>query len=169
MTLTRRDENRKGRSKHCLVALFFLFALTITASAGELVVGDAVPPFSAKDQFDKEFKFEAGLKFLLLGFDMSTGKEANHKLADLGAGWLEKHGAAYVLDVHTMPVVARFFALQKMQKYPQRIVLAESEALLAPFPHQTGRVTIVALTATGQIREILFWNPTADALEPLLK
>lgn len=30
------------------------------------------------------------------------------------------------MDVHTMPAVGQFFALRKMRKYPQRIVLIET-------------------------------------------
>ena len=101
-----------------------------TARAAELAVGDAVPAFSAKDQFGKEFKFAPGLRFLVLGFEMGAAKQANLKLAGLGGGWLEKRGAVYVMDIHTMPAVARLFALPKMRKYPQRIVLAEAEGLL---------------------------------------
>ncbi len=136
--------------------------------AGELTVGQAVPAFSAQDQFGKDFKFAAGLHFLLLGFDMSTGKAANLKLADLGPGWLEKHGAVYVLDIHTMPAIARVFALPKMRKYPHRIILAETEILLAPFPRQPDRITVLVLTADGKIKEIRYWNPAQEALSARL-
>jgi hypothetical protein len=120
----------------------------------------------AQDQFGKEFKFAAGLHFLLLGFDMDTGKAANLKLADLGPGWLEKQGAAYVLDVHTMPaIIARVFALPKMRKYPHRIILAQAESLLAPFPRQPDSITVLVLTAEGKIKEIHYWNPLKAALE----
>jgi hypothetical protein len=156
------------KARRWLVTGFFCACLTVSAWAGELAVGDAVPAFSAKDQFGKAFKFEAGLRFLLLGFDMGTGKQANQKLAELGAGWLEKHGATYVLDIHTMPAVARFFALPKMQKYPHRIVLAETESLLAAFPHQPEKITVLALTPAGKIREFRYWNPAAETPEAVL-
>jgi hypothetical protein len=153
-------------------ALFLgVFALMLSwspADAAELTVGDAVPMFSAKDQFGKDFKFEPGLKFLLLGFEMGIGKEANRKLADLGAGWLEAHGAAYVLDVHSMPAIARVFALPKMRKYPQRIILGDDETMLAPFPRKPERITILVLAADGKIREVRYWNPGEEKLEPAL-
>lgn len=159
---------RSTNTRRRLATGIICACVALSARAGELAVGDAVPALSAKDQFDKEFKFEAGLRFLLLGFEMDTGKQADHKLADLGAGWLEKHGAAYVLDIHTMPAVARLFALPKMRKYPQRIVLADSENLLAPFPHKPENITILVLTPAGKIKEIRYWNPTSDKLETLL-
>ena len=137
----------------------------LSLQAGQLTVGDAVPAFSAKDQFGKDFKFAAGLHFLLVGFEISAGKEANLKLADLGPGWLEKHGAVYVLDIHTMPGIARVFALPKMRKYPHRIMLADTESLLAPFPRQPERITVLVLTTDGKIKEIRYWQPAKEALE----
>jgi hypothetical protein len=152
-----------------LVLLTFFTVLLAPVHAGDLKAGDAVPAFSAKDQFGNDFKFEAGLRFLLLGFDMDASKPANLKLADLGAGWLEKHQAAYVLDIHSMPSVARFFALPKMKKYPHRIILGDDEKLLAPFPRQAGRITVLVLTPAGKIQEVRYWNPTTEALDSFLK
>jgi len=142
--------------------------LTKSLHAGPLAAGDAVPPFAAKDQFGQEFKFTPGLRFLLLGFAMGPGKVANHKLADLGAGWLEQRNAAYVLDIHTMPGVARLFALPKMRKYPERIVLAEDAALLTPFPRQPERLTVLVLTPAGKIQEVRYWNPDTETLAAIL-
>jgi len=155
--------NRSIKATRWLAAILFNVAFVLSLPAGELKVGDVVPAFSAQDQFGKEFKFAAGLHFLLLGFDMSSGKAANLKLADLGPGWLEKREAVYVLDVHTMPGIARVFALPKMRKYPHRIVLAEAESLLAPFPRQPDKITVLVLTPEGKIKEIRYWNPAKEA------
>ena len=141
----------------------FWVGLTASVAAAELAAGDAVPVFSAKDQFVRPFKFAPGLKFLLLGFDMTVGKAANQKLTNLGAGGLEHYGAAYVLDVHTMPAVARIFALPKMRKYSHRIILAETEGMLAAFPHRAEKITVLALTPAGKIKEIHYWNPETEA------
>lgn len=153
----------------------FLMTLTcwstfaLSTRAADLAVGDAVPAFSAKDQFGKDFKFEPGLRFLLLGFEMGVSKEANQKLAGLGAGWLEERKAAYVLDIHTMPGVARVFALPKMRKYPHRIILGDDEKMLAPFSRQSGRITVLVLTPDGKIREVRYWNPASELLPDVLK
>jgi hypothetical protein len=72
---------------------------------------------------------------------------------------LEKHQAVYVMDIHAMPGVARFFALPKMRKYPQRIVLVETAGTLAWVPTQPGRVTVLELTPAGRIQKISYWNP----------
>ena len=153
-----------ARSKRWLAVTWLCAVLTLSVHAGALSVGDAVPAFSAKDQFGKEFKFAACLHFLLLGFDMGASKAANLKLADLGPGWLEKQGAAYLADIHTMPAIARVFALPKMRKYPHRIILGDDEHLLAPFPRQPDRITVLVLAADGKIKEIRYWNPANEAL-----
>ncbi len=154
--------------KHWLILVLCFGSLTMLGLAAELKVGDAVPGFAATDQFGKDFKFEPGLHFLLLGFDMSVSKEANRKLAELGTGWLEKQGAAYVLDIHTMPAIGRFFALPKMRKYPERIILAEKAGLLAPFPHQPEKITVLVLSKSGAINEIRYWDPATDALSTVM-
>jgi hypothetical protein len=154
---------------HWLVALVLGAVIAGSAQAAPLAVGDAVPAFSAKDQFGKDFKFEPGLHFLLLGFDMGASKSANLKLSDLGAGWLEKQNAAYVLDIHTMPGIARVFAFPKMRKYPHRIILGDDANLLAPFPRQDGRITVLVLTPDGKICEIRYWNPATEMLGTVLK
>jgi hypothetical protein len=133
-------------------------AAAFAAQAHELTVGDAVPSFAAKDAFGKEFTFAPGPKFLLIGCDMSASKTASQKLAGLGEGGLEKRGAIYVMDIHSMPGIARMFALPKMRKYPFRVILADTADVLAPFPHQPEKITVLALTPEGTIREIRYWD-----------
>jgi hypothetical protein len=133
-----------------------------SALAAPLAVGDAVPVFSAPDQHGKEFIFTNGVQYLLVATEMACGKAANQKLAAQRAGYLETNAAAYLLDIHLMPAVARVFALPKMRKYPQRIVLVESAETLAALPTQPGRVTVLALTSAGRIRKISYWDPVRE-------
>lgn len=140
-----------------------LFAQSLQAD--ELKQGDVIPQFSAKDQFGKTFKFEAGTRFLLLGFDMSGSKLASKKLAKKGAGWLANHKAVFVLDIHTMPAIARFFALPKLKKYPERIVLVEDKKTLANFPRRSESITVLTLTPEGKIKDIQYWNPASNAVD----
>jgi hypothetical protein len=133
-----------------------------SAHAAQLTVGDAVPSFSAKDQHGMKFVFTNGTQFLLVAMERACGTSANHKLAEQGAGFLEKHQAVYVMDIHTMPGVARFFALPTMRKYPQRIVLVDSAKTLAWVPVQPGRVTLLTLTSAGRIQKISYWNPDRE-------
>jgi hypothetical protein len=143
--------------------------LCFSARAAPLTVGDAVPPISANDQHGTKFVFTNGIRFLLVATEMACGKSANHKLAAQGAGFLEKHQAVFLLDIHAMPGVARLFALPKMRKYPQRIVLVDSADTLAAFPAQPGRVTVLALTPAGRIRKISHWNPDREPVAGCLE
>ncbi len=161
--------NLIARHGRWIATVILIAEFIVSGRASELAVGDVIPAFSAKDQFGKEFKPEAGLRFLLLGFEMSVSKTANLKLADLGAGWLEKHSAAYVLDIHTMPGVARLFAFPKLRKYPHRIVLGDDEKMLAAFPRQPEKITVLVLTPAGKISEIRWWNPATEPLAAILR
>jgi hypothetical protein len=149
------------------VAGFCLWSLA--ACASPLAVGDAVPAFAAKDQFGKEFVFTNSVRFLLFATERASGTSANNKLAEQGAGFLEKHQAVSVMDIHTMPGVARLFALPKMRKYPQRIVLVETAGTLAWVPTQPGRVTALALTSEGRIKKISYWNPDNEPVAGYLQ
>jgi hypothetical protein len=151
-----------------LVVLGFCL-LCVPVRAAPLAVGDAVPVISAKDQNGKEFTFTNGLQFLLVSTDMACGKFANQKLAEQGADFLGKNQAAYLLDIHTMPAIARSFALPKMRKYPLRIILVESAETLAAVPAQAARVTVMALTPAGRIRKISYWDPTREPVAGWLK
>jgi hypothetical protein len=151
-----------------LIVLGFLL-LWLSASAAPLAVGDAVPAFSAKDQFGTDFNSTNGTRFLLVATEMAPARLANQKLAGQGAGYLEKYQAAYLMDIHTMPGIARFFALPKMRKYPQRIVLVDSAETLAAFPTQPGRVTVLALTPAEHIRKISYWDPASEPVAGYLQ
>jgi len=74
-----------------------------------------------------------------------------------------------VMDIHTMPGLARFFALAKMRQYPQRIVLVETAGTLAWVPAEPGRVTVLALTSAGRIRKVSYWNPSNEPLAGYLQ
>jgi hypothetical protein len=151
-----------------LVVLGFCL-LWVSVRAAELAVGDAVPSFSATDQHGMKFVFTNGTQFLLVVTERACGTSANHKLADQGAGFLEKHHAVYVMDIHAMPFVARLFALPTMRKYPQRIVLVDSAETLAWVPVQPGRVTVLTLTQAGRIQKISYWNPDSEPVAGYLQ
>lgn len=144
-------------------------AFVFGAAGAPLAVGDAVPPISAKDQFGKEFKLDSEKpRFLLIGLEMGASKSADIKLAALGAGWLEKHQAAYLVDIHKMPSFARVFALPKLKKYPERMVLIEDEKTLAGYPQKPGSITVLVL-AENKVREIRFWKPATEPIDGVLK
>ena len=74
-----------GLPRLALALLLGCAGLGTTRAAG-LAVGDAVPAFSAKDQFGKEFKFAPGVRFLVLGFDMSAAEAGQSQARRVGRG-----------------------------------------------------------------------------------
>jgi hypothetical protein len=147
-------------------ALLFTAA---TAPAETYAAGSKVKAFSAADQHGKAWTFEAAkTRFLLVSFDMETGKKANAALAAKGKEYLPAKNAAYIANIHGMPGVGRMFALPKMRKYPHQIILADAADLLAPFPQQTGKVTVLKLDR-GTVRAVRHWDPANESLDEQLK
>jgi hypothetical protein len=158
------------------VKRFIALALTTAAllaasvaNATPLEVGGAIPKISAKDQHGAAYTFTNGTAGLLIAMDMDSAKAANQKLAAEGAGFLEKHNAAYLMDVHTMPAVGQFFALRKMRKYPQRIVLIETANTMNWVPTKTNHITVLTLTPAGRIQKIAYWQPATEPATGLFK
>ena len=146
------------------VCLFAFSALAV-----EVAVGDAVAPISGEDQHGKQLAFTNGVRFLLVVAERACATAANVKLTEQGAGYLEKHSAIYLMDIHTMPAVGRFFALPAMRKYPYRILLIKDADTLKPFPVQPGHVTVMALTPEGRIKKISYWDPSQKPVAEYLE
>jgi hypothetical protein len=144
--------------------LLITFGFCTPGSAAEqLKAGDTVPAFQAKDQHDRPFTLSDEAGWLLISFDMGSGKAANGYFEKKGAAFLAEHKAVYLANIHGMPGVARMFALPKMRKYPHRIILADEEQLLDPFPREEDKVTVVKLGPARLVQSIRFWNPrTSD-------
>ena len=67
-----------------------------------------------------------------------------------------------------MPGVGRMFAMPKMKKYVHRIILGDDAALIARFPEQKDKVTVLRL-ADGKVAAIGYWSPGAEPLDGVLK
>lgn len=134
------------------------------AFAGQLAVGDAIPAITAKDQHGIPFVLTTNIQTLLVATEMDCAKAANHQLAAQSAGFLDKHNAAFLMDIHSMPGVARLFAIPKMKKYPHRIVFIDSPTVLTNFPSRTNLVAVISLSA-GRIQRIVFWDPANESAE----
>jgi len=131
--------------------------------------GQVVDSFKAEDQYGTAFALEPSkTKFLLISHDMETGKKANAVLTGLGKTYLSDKKAVYVANIEGMPAVGRMFAIPKMKKYSHRIILGDDAALIARFPQQAGKVTVLTL-ADGKVQSIAYWNPGVDAVADYLK
>ena len=152
-----------------LTLLIGLFAICSAAAAELLKEGGVIPEIVAKDQHGTAYTFTNGTAYLLIALDMDSAKAANQKLAAEGSGFLEKHNAAYLMDIHPMPGIAKFFALPKMRKYPQRIILIETANTMNWVPTKANHVTVLKLTPDGKIETISYWKPASEAATDLFK
>lgn len=131
--------------------------------------GSKVEPFTAKDQHENAFTFKsADTRFLLVSHDMETGKKANAVLSPLGKDFLGSKKAVYMANIHGMPGIGRMFAMPKMKKYNHKIILADDAALIARFPEQAGKVTVLKLSG-GKVSSVAYWTPGAEGIEDVLK
>lgn len=148
-----------------LFGVFCLFlACTAAARAAEpYKVGDVLPAFEVKDAKDGAFQYEPGkLAYLVVSYEMSPGKAVNGFLATKPADFLESHRAAFLANIYGMPGIGRFFALPKMKRYPHRILLADSETLLARHPVKDGFITVFTFDARGAITDIRQLDPDKE-------
>jgi hypothetical protein len=67
-----------------------------------------------------------------------------------------------------MPGIGRMFAMPKMRKYVHRIILGDDASLIAKFPEQKDKVTVLKLDG-GKVNSITYWSPGAEAPDELLK
>ena len=149
--------------------VLFLAMIAGTAGAQQYEVGQKVEVFEAKDQHDAAYKLDSKTRFLLLTNDMSTGKKANGKLDQKGAQYLPQNKAVYVANIHGMPAIGRFFAFNKMKKYSHRIIYADTEKFMAPFPVKKDMVTVLKLNAKGEVLKVSYWKPATEGVEQYLK
>ena len=148
-----------------LVAMFGM----VMALGAPYQKGDKVQAFDAKDQYGTAFTLKPEeTRYLLVSHDMDTGKKANAVLSALGKEHLGKKKAVYVANIHGMPGIGRMFAIPKMKKYSHRIILGDDEKLIARFPEQKGKVTVLIMNA-GKIKSVAYWNPETEALDEVLK
>jgi hypothetical protein len=141
----------------------------LTAQAEPYKAGSTVKPFTAKDQHEQAYTFDAKTtRFLLVSHDMETGKKANAALSALGKDHLSNKKAVYVANIHGMPGIGRMFALPKMKKYAHRIILGDDAALIAGFPEQKGKVTVLGLS-NGKVKSVGYWDPSAEGVDRFLK
>lgn len=155
--------------KNIFLTVAISLITTLSTLAAPYEQGQEIASFKAKDQHEQDFTLNPKeTKFLLVSHDMETGKRANAVLTEVGKESMAKQKAVFMANVFGMPGIGRFFAFPKMRKYNHRIIIADDAALIALFPVQQGKVTVLALD-NGKITSIKYWNPGTDALDSFLK
>ena len=58
--------------------------------------------------------------------------------------------------------------MPKMRKYVHRIILGDDANLIAKFPEQKGKVTVLKLSG-GNVSSESYWDPATEKLDDKLK
>lgn len=143
--------------------------LALPCFADPYKTGQKVDAFSAQDQHENAFTLDPKTtRFVLVSHDMDTGKAANKVLDGLGAAYLTDRKAVFMANIHGMPGIGRMFALPKIRKYAHRIILGDDANLIARFPQQKGKVTVLKL-GSGKVTSIRYWDPATEGVDGFLK
>ena len=109
-----------------IAVVLILFNTTIFANSFN--VGDKIPTFSLTNQFDKKTTINKDIKYLIISFEKSTGKEINSYLSKKPASYLKKNSAVFIANISKMPIIiTKMFALPKMRDYTHNILLILDE------------------------------------------
>ena len=99
-------------SKFCNLLILLIGFVIALAFASQLAVGDAIPAITANDQHGVPFVLTTNIQTLLIATEMDCSKAANRQLAAQAAAFLDNHNAAFLIDIHSMPGIARWFAIR---------------------------------------------------------
>lgn len=140
--------------------ILFTVLLFVATFANALNIGDATPTFDIKDQFEKTHKIAADTKTILVAADKGTSEILRDYLLAKDAKFLDTNKSYYVADISGMPsLIAKFFALPKMKKYPFPILLVNEEQTKS-FTKKEGNITVYSVT-NGKVSAIKYVKDAA--------
>lgn len=147
--------------------VLFSVLLFVATFANALNVGDSTPTFAIKDQFEKAHTIAADTKTILVAADKDTSEIMRDYFLTKEKGFLEANKTYYVADISGMPsLIAKFFALPKMKKYPFSILLVD-ENQTKEFSKKEGNITVYSVD-NGKISDVKYIK-NADELAGLFK
>lgn len=129
-----------------LKKILFSLILSITAIfADTLSLGKDIPTIKIKDQFEKIHTIDLQVKTILFASDKETSEILRDFLLEKDKDFLNKNNAVYVADISGMPsLIAKFFALPKMKKYPFSVLLLD-DTNKDNFKKEEGKIIIYTL------------------------
>ena len=146
-----------------------LFSLLLAGAtiANAFNIGDSAPTFKINDQFEKAQVIKADTKTILFAAEKAMSEVLRDYLLTKPKGFLEENKAYYIADISGMPsLIASFFALPKMKKYPFSILLVD-ENQTKQFAKKEDTITVYTLT-DGKITDIKYIK-TAEDLDAVFK
>ena len=143
--------------KKILIMLF----VTFVTFANALNIGDSLPTFSIKDQFEKAHTLKNDTQTIIVASGKGTSEIIRDYLLKQEGDFLTKNNAAYIADISGMPsLIAKFFALPKMKKYPFSVLLVDEEQT-KKFSKQDDKITIYKVSE-GKVISINYITNEAE-------
>jgi len=146
--------------------LLLILLFSIASFAQTLNVGDSFPSITLEDQFEKTQTISVESKRVLVAYDKSMSTILKEFLLAKEDDFLTKNETVYVGDISGMPsLIARFFAIPKMKKYPfsilflddkNRDVFSKKEDFISVYTLENGKVKSLTHISTNEELENLF-------------
>lgn len=143
--------------KKVLIMLFVAFV----SFANALNIGESLPTFAIQDQFEKAHTLKNDTKTIVVASGKDTSAIIKDYLLKQDGDFLTKNNAAYVADISGMPsLIAKFFALPKMKKYPFSVLLVDEEQT-KKFSKQDDKITIYKVNE-GKVTSVNYISTEAE-------
>lgn len=108
--------------------LLLTLVLSIYAFANTLNINDALPTITFNDQFEKTHTISNDTKMILVAYDKDISASLKEVLLSKNDNYLKDNKIVYVADITGMPyLIAKFFAIPKMKKYPFSVYFLAEE------------------------------------------
>ena len=128
-----------------ILTIVMLCLLPFGLLAQRIQEGVSISPFSVKDQFEKNLSIDANTKEIIIAFAQEQGNVMKTFL-EANPNYLSQNNAVYLMDATKVPsMVLSMFMLPKFKKYPYTIGVVEDEKMVATFPFQEGKLTVITL------------------------
>lgn len=128
-----------------ILTIVMLCLLPFGLLAQRFQEGVSISPFSVRDQFEKNLSIDANTKEIIIAFAQEQGNVMKTFL-EANPNYLSQNNAVYLMDATKVPsMVLSMFMLPKFKKYPYTIGVVEDEKMVATFPFQEGKLTVITL------------------------
>lgn len=132
-------------------------ALPMTADAGPLAAGSAMPALSLSDQHDKPAAVGPATRWVVFTAEKPVSDMVSAVLAAEPAGVVDRLRLVHLADISGMPaLVTRMFALPKLRELPFPIALVREPSQVAQvldIPRTAGGATVLRLE-DGRVAQV---------------
>lgn len=151
-----------------LLLLFVLPICHVGAKQKTWTVGQTLESMVFIDQHGQKRVIDETTRMIIFAADRAAAKQVHAAIETQGADYLMTQRVIYVADISRMPwLIARIFAIPRMQDYDYPIALGRKSDDCVEFPRQKGKVSLIYLEQQ-KLKKIIFVT-TADMILPLIE